>query len=193
MYVQQVIARFFVGTICFLAEIKRYIQKVLFRRSWLMDGLNSSMSKQMKLNCCLFSIDLNQLITNIPAGIKKRLSSLSSDKASFDQAAPPYQKALDESGYHYTLQYEPAKTSKRKNRQRNNILWYNPPFCQKHQYQHRTQIPCPSRQAVTGRFPNWSFRLPPVRLSLDSIRLRTVCQFAYVISNLLCKTSDSTT
>ena len=67
-------------------------------------------------------------IKNIPAGINKRLSSLSSDKASFDQAAPPYQKALDESGYHYTLQYEPAKTCKRKNRQRNNILWYDPPF-----------------------------------------------------------------
>ena len=64
----------------------------------------------------------------IPASINKRLSSLSSDKASFDQAAPPNQKALDESGYHYTLQYEPAKASKRKNRQRNNILWYNPPF-----------------------------------------------------------------
>ena len=65
---------------------------------------------------------------NIPAGINKRLSSLSSDKASFDQAAPPYQKALDESEYHYTLQYEQVKASKRKNRQRNNILWYNAPF-----------------------------------------------------------------
>ena len=65
---------------------------------------------------------------NIPAGIKKRLSSLSSDKASFQQAAPPYQKALDESGYHYPLQHEPTKSSKRNNRQRNNILWYNPPF-----------------------------------------------------------------
>ena len=30
---------------------------------------------------------------NIPTGINKRLSSLSSDKASFDQAAPPYQKS----------------------------------------------------------------------------------------------------
>ena len=40
---------------------------------------------------------------NIPAGINKRLSSLSSDKASFDQASTPYQKALDESGYHFTL------------------------------------------------------------------------------------------
>ena len=65
---------------------------------------------------------------NIPAGINKRLSSLSSDKASFDQAAPPYQKALDENGYHYTLHYEPTTTAKQKNRQRNNILWYNPPF-----------------------------------------------------------------
>lgn len=40
---------------------------------------------------------------NIPAGINKRLSSLSSDKASFDKAVPPYQKALDEGGYQYTL------------------------------------------------------------------------------------------
>ena len=65
---------------------------------------------------------------NIPAGINKRLSSLSSDKASFDKAAPPYQKALDEGGYQYTLRYEPTTTAKRKNRQRNNILCYNPPF-----------------------------------------------------------------
>ena len=40
---------------------------------------------------------------NIPAGINRRLSSLSSDKTSLDQAVPPYQKALDENGYHYTL------------------------------------------------------------------------------------------
>ena len=38
------------------------------------------------------------------------------------------QKALDESGYHYTLRYKPANTCKRRNRQRSNILWYNPPF-----------------------------------------------------------------
>ena len=65
---------------------------------------------------------------NIPGGINKRLSSLSSDKASFDQAAPSYQKALDESGYRYTLHFQPNAPTKRKNRQRNNILWYNPSF-----------------------------------------------------------------
>ena len=86
---------------------------------------------------------------NIPAGINRRLSSLSSDKASFDQATPPYQKALDKSGYHYTLHYEPTTTAKQRNRQRNNILWYNPPFSKNvDQHQHRSQIPHPSRQTL---------------------------------------------
>ena len=67
-------------------------------------------------------------LKNIPAGINKRLSSLSSDKNSFDQAAPPYQKALHDSGYQYNLCYEPTAPARRKNRQRNDILWYNSPF-----------------------------------------------------------------
>ena len=46
----------------------------------------------------------------------------------FNQAAPPYQKALNECGYRYTLHYEPRTTNNRKNRQRNNILWCNSPF-----------------------------------------------------------------
>ena len=62
---------------------------------------------------------------NIPAGINERLSSLSSDKAFFDQATSPYQKALEKCGYQNTLYYEPPITNKRKNRQRNNIFWYN--------------------------------------------------------------------
>ena len=62
---------------------------------------------------------------NILAGINERLSSLSSDKAFFDQATSPYQKALEKCGYQNTLYYEPPITNKRKNRQRNNILWYN--------------------------------------------------------------------
>ena len=85
---------------------------------------------------------------NIPAGIKKRLSSLLSDKASFDQATPPYQKALNESGYRYTLNYEPNAPTKRKNRQRNNIFWYNPPFSKNISTNTQTQIPCSSRQSL---------------------------------------------
>ena len=44
---------------------------------------------------------------NIPAGINRRLSSISSDEKSFDREAPPYQKALDESGYNYRLKFDP--------------------------------------------------------------------------------------
>ena len=63
---------------------------------------------------------------NILFGINRRLSSLSCDKASFDQAAPPYQKALDKCGYRYTLHYEPPITNKRKNRRQHTLV--QPPF-----------------------------------------------------------------
>ena len=67
---------------------------------------------------------------NIPAGINRRLSSISSDKQGFDQAAPPYQKVLDESGYKYKLKYNPPNntTTKKKKQRQRQILWYNPPF-----------------------------------------------------------------
>ena len=57
-------------------------------------------------------------IKNIPAGINRRLSSLSSSNASFDQATAPYQKALDESGYNYTLTYELRTPNRQRKRQR---------------------------------------------------------------------------
>jgi len=66
------------------------------------------------------------LLSFVPAGINKRLSTFSSDKAA--PSYQSYQKALDVGGYQYTLHYEPTTTGKRKNRQRNNILWYNRPF-----------------------------------------------------------------
>lgn len=46
----------------------------------------------------------------------------------FDDAIPPYQRALDESGYNYKLKYNPQPAQKRnKNRQRK-VIWYNPPW-----------------------------------------------------------------
>ena len=38
---------------------------------------------------------------NIPKSINKRLSEISIDETSFNQSAPLYQKALDDSGYHH--------------------------------------------------------------------------------------------
>ena len=58
-----------------------------------------------------------------PLHIKKHSSS-----AFWCGGAAPYQKALDKCGYLFTLHYEPPTTNKRKDRQQNNILRYNPPI-----------------------------------------------------------------
>ena len=47
------------------------------------------------------------ILRNIPEAINKRLSNISSDKASFDSAIPPYQEALKKSGYAHTLNFNP--------------------------------------------------------------------------------------
>ena len=71
-----------------------------------------------------------QIIQNIPNSINQRLSEISSDKESFEQAAPLYQNALHISGYNHTLSFSSQSarpSSSRKNRPRN-VIWYNPPF-----------------------------------------------------------------
>ena len=47
---------------------------------------------------------------NILAGITKRISDNSSNKEIFDEAAPKYQKVINEAGYDYTFKYEPPET-----------------------------------------------------------------------------------
>ena len=46
------------------------------------------------------------ILKNIPASVNQRLSRLSSSKEIFDKAAPPYQKALEDSGYDFKLEYK---------------------------------------------------------------------------------------
>ena len=71
------------------------------------------------------------IIENIPKSINKRLSAISSNKEVFDAACPPYQAALERSGYDYKLNFEPPtpQPPKRRNRPRK-ITWFNPPFSQ---------------------------------------------------------------
>ena len=69
------------------------------------------------------------ILKNIPEGIIKRLSEISSNKEVFDQAAPPYQKALNESGYAFSLHYlKPQSRRVEKRKRRRNIIWFNPPY-----------------------------------------------------------------
>ena len=72
-----------------------------------------------------------RIIENLPKSINRRLSEISFDAHSFNEAAPLYQKALDESGYNHRLTFSPPTAqitnSARRNRRRD-ITWYNPPF-----------------------------------------------------------------
>ena len=51
-----------------------------------------------------------RIIENIPKSINKRLSEISIDEHSFNEAAPLYQKALDDSGYNHRLAFTPSIT-----------------------------------------------------------------------------------
>ena len=74
------------------------------------------------------------VIKQIPIGINKRLSSISSTEQEFNEAKEVYQKALNESGDNYTLAYEKpkakvqAKDKKDKVKKKRKIIWYNPPY-----------------------------------------------------------------
>jgi hypothetical protein len=74
------------------------------------------------------------IIRNIPISINKRLSNISSNEELFNDAKPPYQEALKQSGYDYQLTYNPltqsnnqANQGRKRSRQRN-ITWFNPPY-----------------------------------------------------------------
>ena len=68
------------------------------------------------------------ILSQLPVSINKRISTLSSDKETFQDAAHTYQTALGHSNFAHKLEYMPYVTRQsRRNRQRN-IIWFNPPF-----------------------------------------------------------------
>ena len=67
------------------------------------------------------------ILRSIPQARNNRLSNISSDKQSFDSAIPPYQEALQKSGYDYKLDYNPQPPKPKRSRSRN-IIWFNPPY-----------------------------------------------------------------
>ena len=74
------------------------------------------------------------VIKAIPKSINKRLSSISSSAREFDEAKGDYQKALKDSGYEHILEYEEPRpdhqTRQKKKSNRDDILWFNPPWNQ---------------------------------------------------------------
>ena len=69
------------------------------------------------------------ILKRIPESVNQRLSDISSDESAFNNAVPPYQAALDKSGYQYTLKFQPRPSRGRTVRARKrNITWFNPPY-----------------------------------------------------------------
>ena len=73
------------------------------------------------------------VLQNIPRSVNDRLNRLSSSKEKFEAAAPPYQEALEKSGYHHKLEFtdlsgsttrQPRRTRTRSRR----VTYFNPPF-----------------------------------------------------------------
>ena len=63
--------------------------------------------------------------------MNKRLSSISANEAVFDQACPPYQEALNKSGYNHKLKFSPPEQNVKKSpKRKRKITWFNPPFSQ---------------------------------------------------------------
>ena len=67
------------------------------------------------------------ILKQLPISIEKRLSSISSSEAVFDQSKGHYQEALRKSDHNYELRYNPQQRRRGRNRARK-VIWYNPPF-----------------------------------------------------------------
>ena len=86
----------------------------------------------MKPNNTILYVNKNsnhspQITKNIPAAVNKRLSNISADETVFRDAIPPYQQALNQSGYEFNLKFEPDVNNGAKKRNRGRkITWFNP-------------------------------------------------------------------
>ena len=70
------------------------------------------------------------IIKNIPDAIAKRISTLSSNKDVFEEAAPAYNQALKNAGHTKPMAYTETSPDQRKTKKTRTrkTIWYNPPY-----------------------------------------------------------------
>ena len=88
-----------------------------------------------KPNNSLLYIDINSnhppsTLNKTVLAVQSRLSMLSSNRGIFEQAAPPYQEALDRAGYTHKLQFMQPPLNPRRKQSRRKETWFNPPWAQ---------------------------------------------------------------
>ena len=70
------------------------------------------------------------VLKHIPKMVEKRLQSISSDEAVFNNAKPTYEEALKSSGFEMKLIYNRNESTTRRRSRKRKIIWFNPPYCQ---------------------------------------------------------------
>ena len=66
----------------------------------------------------------------IPSSIEKRLNTISSSEAEFNEAKTDYERALGNAGYSAEIKYnaEQNRATRTSRKRRRRIVWYNTPF-----------------------------------------------------------------
>ena len=68
------------------------------------------------------------VLRELPKSVNKKLSTNSYSQKEFDETKEPFQQALNDSGYKYTLKYEEPTARRPRNRKSRDITWFNPPY-----------------------------------------------------------------
>ena len=69
------------------------------------------------------------ILKNIPHEVNTKLSSISANEDVFNKACPPYQEALEKSGYDFKLKFSPPdENKKKKSKNQRNVTYFNPPY-----------------------------------------------------------------
>ena len=101
------------------------------------------------------------ILRSIPASVSRRITDNSSDRRTFDEAAPPYNTALKASGYKDCIDFIEQRKHENKRQQKRrrsrSVIWFNPPYS-------RTVRTCLGRrflQLIDKHFPKGS-KLNPI-------------------------------
>ena len=64
------------------------------------------------------------ILKNLPKGVEHRLSKISANEEIFTTSIPPYQAALEASGYSHTLKFDPNARNKTPKNKRERERWF---------------------------------------------------------------------
>ena len=123
------------------------------------------------------------IIKNIPLGVNRRLSDISSNQAIFEAAIPPYQEALKKAGHKHKLSYIPPRTEESADQPRRRcrskrVVWFNPPFNKGV----RTNVAATFLQIIEACFPPDHPLRPILNRNTIKVSYRTMTNMTQVIS-----------